>query len=85
MAADSASAAQIMGREELIECIRTDLGYGWHPVGKIGGVVRRHTDTDISDAALARLLADMAKNDLIKQRTGYGTTRRWMVPYKPPE
>ncbi len=83
MAADSTSAAQILGREKLIECIRTDLGYGWYPAGKIASVVRRQMDSEITDGALARVLADLAKQDLIKQRNGYGTTRRWMVPYKP--
>jgi hypothetical protein len=78
MAADSA-----LDREKLIECIRTDLGYGWHPADKIARVVRQHTDSDVSDGTVARALADLAKKDLIKQRTGYGTTRRWMVPYKP--
>lgn len=85
MPADSTSAAQGLGREELIECIRTELGYGWYSANKIGAAVRRHTGSEITNGALSRVLADLAKQDLLKQRTGYGTTRRWMVPYKAPE
>lgn len=80
MAAEGTTGAQI-DRDELIACIGIHLGFGWHPTDKIAAVVRKHMGVEITDASLARVLVDLTKKDLVKQRSGYGTTRRWMVPY----
>lgn len=72
-------------RTELITSIRSDLGHGWHPIDKIAQVVRTNTDVVITNASLARILVDLTKDGLIKQRSGYATTRRWMVPYVAPD
>lgn len=80
MAADGKTGAQI-DRDELIALIGTELGFGWHPTDKIAALVRKRMGVEITDASLARILVDLTKKEQIKQRSGWGTTRRWMVPY----